>query len=296
MNSDSLAVFCAIGAYEDPAQDRELISEIIQKPLITVHQVHSDTVYDVDEVYKSGDIASLISYFRNKNGDALITSHSDIALGVVTADCVPVVAADSESGIYGVAHAGRRGVCQGVVPNLIQRFVEKGAKPDHIKVWIGPHICGHCYETGEEIARDFEKQFPGGSTLTIAGGPGVNMKKALRQELLASGILETNINDSSLCTLENLNFYSYRRYVLSDHLYKNGRFFTIIAPQCKFEEITKRAYLTNERYLAQRISNSELQPVLKAVDGVHVGDMNAISTAGNTVENTVEDVIEVVEL
>ncbi len=243
----SAAIFCAMGSYKDPAQEREYLSEIIEKPLITVHQVHSHIVYDVDEVYNELGSRETISYFRNRDGDGLVTSLDAVSLGVVTADCTPVVIIDETAGIYGIAHAGRRGVCDRIVPHLIDMMVAKGADVSHIYAWIGPHICGKCYETGVEIAQDFNSQFPETSTITTYGGPGVDMTKAIEQQLTNKYVLRKNIVESQLCTLEDERLYSYRRHVLSEGAYPNGRFFTIVAPHIAFDTVLSRAEEMNNK-------------------------------------------------
>src|SRR5262245_61252093 len=98
-------------------------------------QVHGDSVAVVEEQH---DAAPPVA-------DGLVTAgRRGVALLVRIADCVPVLLADSTTEVLGVAHAGRVGMAAGVVPRTVQRMRELGA--ERISAWMGPHICGRCYE------------------------------------------------------------------------------------------------------------------------------------------------------
>ena len=188
--------------------------------------------------------------------DAQVTTRRGVALGVFAADCLPVLLADAEAGVIGVAHCGRRGLQQGVIGETVRMMTGKGASVERMVATLGPCICGDCYEVGESIAAEFDARFPGTATTTRFGGPGIDIAAAALQELAAAGITDDRIVESrprvaaatqylseddelaalcrtdgegepelaaridgvrhSLCTLENPLWYSHRRAALAD--------------------------------------------------------------------------------
>ena len=169
---------------------------------------------------------------------------------------LPVLLADAEAGVIGVAHCGRRGLQQGVIGETVRMMTGKGASVERMVATLGPCICGDCYEVGESIAAEFDARFPGTATTTRFGGPGIDIAAAALQELAAAGITDDRIVESrprvaaatqylseddelaalcrtdgegepelaaridgvrhSLCTLENPLWYSHRRAALAD--------------------------------------------------------------------------------
>lgn len=251
---------------------RDALAEVIARPLSLLEQVHSATVVDLDEVLAGiahGDAASVSAALvplATRQADAQITTRRDVALGIFTADCTPVLFSDSVHGVFGAAHAGRRGVENGIVPATLAAMQAKGASADALEIWFGPNICGTCYETGDAIAAEFESVCPGASTVTRFGGAGVDMRAALRDQLASVGISETQIHDADpaiaeqteawlrtqepesatrhsedvagtaaqnftpMCTLENPLLYSYREWSLTHRPGSNGRFLSILLP------------------------------------------------------------------
>lgn len=87
--------------------------------------------------------------------DALVTKLKQVAIGVSTADCVPVVAVDDETGVIGVAHAGWRGAVDGIVTAMLGAMRSQGTELSNILLFLGPAICSSCFEVGEEVAARF---------------------------------------------------------------------------------------------------------------------------------------------
>lgn len=108
--------------------------------LVIARQVHGARVNDVDQW--SGEPLE---------GDAMVTTRHDIVLGVLVADCVPLVLVDTASQRYAVVHAGWRGLLEGVIAATLSRF----ANPAQVRVAIGPHISPLAYQVGPEVARHF---------------------------------------------------------------------------------------------------------------------------------------------
>jgi polyphenol oxidase len=117
--------------------------------LARVHQFHSPEVVQIGQ-----DIAQV----DPPRGDAMVTDQPNVLLGIVTADCVPVLFADVEAGVIGAAHAGWKGAIGGVLENILSAMVQLGADVDHIRCAIGPCISQKSYEVDESFFRHFIMQ------------------------------------------------------------------------------------------------------------------------------------------
>ncbi len=116
--------------------------------LTTVKQVHGTAVRQVTEPMPGPSAVE---------ADALLTDRPGIALGVLSADCAPVLLADPDAGIIGAAHAGWRGALSGVVDRLVEAMVERGARGDRLTAAVGPCIAKPSYEVGPDMHAEFEK-------------------------------------------------------------------------------------------------------------------------------------------
>lgn len=162
--------------------------------LATMNQVHGAAVAQVTD----GSTAPSV--------DALLTGTRDLGLVVRVADCVPVALVAPDEGLVSVAHAGRRGLVAGVVPAAVSALREQGA--DHIEAWIGPHVCGRCYELPADLADDVAAAVPAARATTSRGTPGADLGAGATAQLLALGV---NVHDVSACTMEDERFFSHRR-------------------------------------------------------------------------------------
>lgn len=138
--------------------------------------------------------------------DGLITGEPEIALVVRVADCVPVVLVSEDQRWIAAAHAGRRGVVSGVVPETLRRLRDLGA--NRISAWIGPHICGQCYEVPELMRAEVCRVTPTAYAQTRWGTPGLDLGAGVAEQLMAHDCL---VNWVDGCTLEDRQFPSYRR-------------------------------------------------------------------------------------
>lgn len=141
--------------------------------------------------------------------DGLVTDKPGLALAVLTADCVPILAADSEAGVIGAVHAGRVGAVGGIVPALIGAMTSLGASAERITVLLGPAAAGEHYELPEEMVAEVEAALPGSRTRTIAGTTGVDLRKGITRQLAELGV--TNVDSDPRCTIADESLYSYRR-------------------------------------------------------------------------------------
>ncbi len=112
--------------------------------LVTIHQTHSpDVAIITDPAQHAGP------------ADAMVTNTPGIALGILTADCQPVLFADTQAGVIGAAHAGWRGALDGVLDATLDAMVSLGADRANIKAAIGPTISQRAYEVGPEFFDSF---------------------------------------------------------------------------------------------------------------------------------------------
>jgi polyphenol oxidase len=141
--------------------------------------------------------------------DAIFTDVPRLALGVLVADCAPVLIADAEARLVGAAHAGREGMAAGVVPELVAAMAARGADPARMRAVIGPLICGACYEVPEPLAARVTAAVPEARCRTRAGTPGIDVRSGLRAQLARAGV--ASVAADPRCTAETAALYSYRR-------------------------------------------------------------------------------------
>ncbi len=122
--------------------------------LCMLKQVHSADVEVVTGAMGDGQLIE---------ADAMVTAQRGLALGILTADCTPILFADPEAGVIGATHAGWRGAVDGIIGNTIAAMVALGAAPQRIVAAIGPTISGPNYEVGDQFMADFVALQPNGS-------------------------------------------------------------------------------------------------------------------------------------
>ncbi len=131
---------------------REVFGEA--RPVATLQQVHSSLIRRVERAEDGRQATPL-------KGDGLMTGQAGLVLGIGTADCVPVLVADRETGAVAAFHAGWRGTLRRIVEGGVGRMrLEFGAKPENLVAAIGPSIGQCCYAVGDEVEAEFRSQFP----------------------------------------------------------------------------------------------------------------------------------------
>ncbi|WP_102224401.1 peptidoglycan editing factor PgeF [Acidimangrovimonas sediminis] len=128
--------------------------------LVTIDQVHSPDVVTLTEARQDRPTA-----------DAMVTATPGILLGILTADCQPVLFADAQAGVVGAAHAGWRGAQAGVLEATLDAMESLGARRSDITAVIGPSISQQAYEVGPEFFESFLDEDPDNSRF-FAGGDG----------------------------------------------------------------------------------------------------------------------------
>jgi YfiH family protein len=138
--------------------------------------------------------------------DALVTAEADVVLVVRAADCVPVLLADPASGVVGAVHAGRPGLAAGVVPAAVAQLRALGA--GSLTAWIGPHVCGGCYEVPAPMRAEVGALVPEATATTTWGTPSLDLGAGVTAQLRAAGV---EVVDVAACTRETARLHSYRR-------------------------------------------------------------------------------------
>jgi polyphenol oxidase len=141
--------------------------------------------------------------------DASFTDVPGLGLGVLVADCVPVLLADPEARIVGAAHAGREGMAAGVVTELLSAMSAAGADPARMHAVIGPYLCGACYEVPAEMRARIAEMVPESGCVTRKGTQGVDVGAGVGAQLARAGV--SAVARDPRCTGETPSLYSYRR-------------------------------------------------------------------------------------
>lgn len=146
-------------------------------------------------------------------GDAVVTATRGVGVAVSTADCVPVLIADSGGTVACAVHAGWRGTLSRIVETALRVIEENyGVMPDDLNAVIGPCIKDCCYEVGEDVAGRFQEVFENANEYLTAKGTSkymLDLTLANVSALRRSGV--TNIEVLDICTKCREEFYSYRR-------------------------------------------------------------------------------------
>lgn len=163
--------------------------------------------------------------------DAIVSNTPQVLAGVKTADCVPLLIGDSRTGSFAAVHAGWRGTFAGIAFYAIERLMkEYGAKPEDLRVAIGPAAAVCCYEVGAEVIDGFRERFAYADELLIATRDGharIDLLRANQTQLTAAGVPSGQIHTAPLCTMNRTDlFFSYRREKLSQG--KVGRLMSVI--------------------------------------------------------------------
>jgi hypothetical protein len=187
--------------------------------LIILKQTHSADVHVVTARLPADAVIE---------ADAMVTDRKGLLLGILTADCTPILFADLQAGIIGAAHAGWRGAVDGVIGNTIAAMLALGAQADRIIAAIGPTISGPNYEVGPQFAADLLATHPqAGNRISIPGG-GVehfDLPGFVADCLTAAGI--GTIDHVGACTYAHPERYFSHRYA-THHAIKTGRQVAVI--------------------------------------------------------------------
>jgi YfiH family protein len=171
-------------------ENRAQLESQIGMPIVFMNQVHGDTVVLVEEKTNTPTC------------DALITTERKLAVAVMVADCIPLLL-KSDVAVAAV-HVGRKGLMNGVARKTIDAMRDLGAEVIHS--YIGPNICGSCYEVGADIFNEVVSKYPSSDSSNRTGKATLDLVSGLKTDLK-----DTVLLDLSSCVLEDKNSFSYRR-------------------------------------------------------------------------------------
>lgn len=205
---------CGYGSADPPDNVREnrrraaTAFGLGERDLLTVHQIHSTDVLTVSSERWTSPGAP--------KADALVTDRPGVVLGVLAADCAPVLFADGDGGVIGAAHAGWKGALGGVVDTTLAAMEKLGARRERIRAVIGPCIGARSYEVGPEFPAPFVAQAPANAAFfkpaARAGHFMFDLPGYLVHRLTLAGVMVSATGHDTLAA--NEDFFSYRRNTL----------------------------------------------------------------------------------
>ncbi len=206
---------CSLGSGDDIAKVNEnrciAMAALDARPeqLVTCHQVHGAEVVTVEHPW---------AHDERPRADAMMTKTKGIVLGILTADCAPVLFADAKAGIVAAAHAGWRGAVTGVIEATIAAMVEAGASRARIAAVVGPCIGKNSYEVGPEFPAPFLAQSPDNAAFFRAAPREshylFDLAGYARTRLVAAGVTRIGATGGDTAG-EPARFFSYRRMCLT---------------------------------------------------------------------------------
>ncbi len=177
--------------------------------LVTAKQIHSDLIRSIKD---ENDANS-----EPQEGDALTANSSKILLGIMTADCMPILIADPKTKAFAAIHAGWRGTFANIAALTVERMKDDyGSRPEDLHAALGPAICAENFEVGPEVLEQFTMKFSFAKNLISKLQPGgkghFDLNACNVQQLINAGLEAEKIYDSALCTVNrNDLFFSYRK-------------------------------------------------------------------------------------
>src|SRR3990172_4306859 len=233
---DSLNLCTRVGDKEENVtENKKIVSAafgVSPENMVCVKQVHGDSIHIVDSEDKKG--------YEKVEADAIITGLKNIAIGILTADCVPVLIYDPVKRAAGISHAGWKGAALGIASKTVKAMTDEfGSNPSGILAAIGPSISVCCYDVNSDVENEFRKRYID-SSLYIENspfpcltwgtppppphppkaegegekktGPRLDLKGMNLLDLMQAGLKKENISVSSICTsCRNDLFFSYRK-------------------------------------------------------------------------------------
>jgi len=183
------------------AENRRRLATLLPAEPVWLHQVHGATVADADAARRAG---------TQPQADAAVARHAGTVCAVLVADCMPVLLADAAGTAVGIAHAGWRGLCAGVIDATLEAL---GVPAGRVLAWLGPAIGPRAYEVGEDVRAAFLARVPGSDAAFLPARPQhwlLDMYALARLQLARRGV--QRIYGGNFCTHSDARrFYSFRR-------------------------------------------------------------------------------------
>ena len=206
---------CSLSSPDDRAavlENRGLAADslgIARANLVGVTQVHGVAVASVDTPWEPG---------AGPKADAMVTARRGLALGIITADCAPVLFADPDAGVAGAAHAGWRGALSGVIEATIAAMISLGARTDRIRAAVGPCIGQASYEVSAGLRDPVLARDPADARFFVPGRREARWQFDL-QGYCAARLAQAGVAEAAVAGLDTLaeedRFFSHRRRTLA---------------------------------------------------------------------------------
>ena len=187
--------------------NRAQVAGWVGAPVAFATQVHGAEVLTLGGAERT-EWSSTTPPLSAGEADGLVTAESGLGLGVLVADCVPVLLADPVARVVGVAHAGRQGLVAGVVDRAVEAMTARGAHLDDLRAAVGPAVCGACYEVPEAMREEVAAVVPEAWAVTEAGTAALDLPAGVLARLAALGVPASRLER---CTRTDPDLFSHRR-------------------------------------------------------------------------------------
>ena len=197
---------CSFNKYDkkiNVKKNREIAKNFISKKkrIIFVNQIHSNKVIFINDDYKN----------EIYNADAMVSNRKDIILGILTADCAPIVVLSKKN--FGIIHAGWKGLISGIIENTFNEFSKRGEDLKNLKVFVGPHLKTKSFEIKNDFVDLLRKKIPDYKSYILREK---NIMKFDFSSLILNIIRRFNIESIEISDEDtfsnNQKFFSYRFY------------------------------------------------------------------------------------
>lgn len=195
------------GVADDPAavaENRRRVARWVGSPVAYGTQVHGREVAVVRAPAEVDDPLASVGEV-----DALVGAAPGVAVGVLVADCVPVLLADAEAGLVAAVHAGRRGLVAGVVEAAVEALAVADADPRRLRAAVGPCIAGPSYEVPADLRDEVAAAVPETAATTAWGTPALDLPAGVAAVLRRAGVRQVERLDRD--TFTGADLFSFRR-------------------------------------------------------------------------------------
>jgi polyphenol oxidase len=216
----------ALHVGDDPAAvraHRHRLAVTLGAPVTWMDQVHGAAVRVIAGT--SGDASAPGDSVGECDGLVAATPGRPAAVGVLVADCVPVLLSAADGAVVAAVHVGRQGLVRGVLEATLGRLAEQGVPASDLYAAVGPSICGRCYEVPAQLRDDVAAVVPGTAATTSWGTPALDLPAGVLGRLAEAGV--PHVHHLAVCTREDDRFYSYRRAGPA-HGNRTGRFAGVV--------------------------------------------------------------------
>lgn len=205
---------------DDPdrvAAHRQALTERVGVPVVFGRQVHGTRVLVLDPAGGGEPVAPADAARADADTgpdpsqgvDGLVATSPSVAPGVLVADCVPVLLADVRAGVVAAAHAGRVGLLDGVLGEVVAAMVAAGALPERLRAVLGPSAGPCCYEVPAAMVAQAADRLPATAARTTWGSPALDLRSGCRQALQGCGV--SSVLTVGGCTVHDPTWFSHRR-------------------------------------------------------------------------------------